>query len=145
MEQQHQRALWYENYRAALRDDCKAVADNSPGWAKLLGAKLWPGKDPIEAGRTLNDMTNPNRDDRLSDEHERLIMRLSVEKRGYSAAHDYVADEINMERAKPKDRRDEALELQARAERVLAELRDITMRQEKLSQSPLAVVSRKTA
>lgn len=137
---QQQRALFYDSYRAALRDDCKAAAGNSPAWAKEIGHLLWPGKDAIEAGRRLNDCTNPNRDDRLSDEEERLVMRLAVQRRGFSAAHDYTADEINMERSKPRDRKDEALELQGRAERLLAELRNITDRQERLVRPPIAAV-----
>lgn len=144
MEQQT-RAMFYDGYRAALRDDCKAAADNSPAWAKEIGHLLWPGKDPLEAGRRLTDCTNPNRDDRLSDEEERLVMRLSVQKRGFSAAHDFITDEIAMERSKPKDRVDEASELMARGERLLAELRVITERQERLMRSPLALATKKTA
>lgn len=142
---QQQRALFHDNYRAALREDCKVVADQSPAWAKTVGAMLWPGKDPIEAGRTLNDKTNPNRDDRLADEEERLIMRLAVEKRGFSAAHDYISDEVGMERAKAKDRREEALELQTRAERSLAEFRHTVERYERLVRSPLTAVDKKSA
>jgi hypothetical protein len=107
---QQQRALFYDNYRAALRDDCKAISDHSPAWSKQVGLLLWPGKDAIEAGRRLNDCTNPNRDDRLSDEEERLVMRLAVAKRGFSAGHDYISDEISMERAKPRERKEEALD-----------------------------------
>lgn len=137
---QQQRALFYDNYRAALRDDCKAISDNSPSWAKNVGHSLWPGKDMIEAARRLNDCTNPNRDDRLSDEEERLVMRLAVAKRGFSAAHDYISDEISMERAKPRERKEEALDLQSRAERLLSELKQVTERQERLVRAPIAVV-----
>lgn len=149
-QQQHpqQRKLWYESYRAALREDCKVIADDSPGWAKAVGKILFPEiADPIEAGRRLNDKTNPNRDDRLSDEQERLVMRLAVEKRGYSAAHDYVSDEINMERGRAKARRDEALELLSRGEHLLTEMKQITERFERVVRSPLAAVdaSKKSA
>ncbi len=143
MDQQGGRKLFYDSYRDALRDDAKAAADNSPAWAKLIGKLLWPGMDPIEAGRKLNDKTNPNREDRLSDEEERLIMRLSVEKRGFSAGHDYISDEINMERGKAKARRDEALELLSRGEHLLTEFKQITERFERVVRSPLAAVDAK--
>jgi hypothetical protein len=145
MEQHQQRALFYDTYRAALREDCKAIADMSAAWSKIVGAMLWPGKDPIEAGRALLDRTNPERKDRLAEEEERLIMRLAVARRGFSAAHDYISDEIGMERAKPKDRRDEALELQARGERLLAEFQQTVQRFERLVRSPLTAVDKKTA
>jgi hypothetical protein len=135
-----QRALFYDNYRAALREDCKAI-EPSPAWAKVVGKILFPEiADPVEAGRRLNDKTNPNRDDRLSDDQERLIMRLAIERRGFSAAHDFISDEIGMERAKPKDRGDEAVELQARAERTLAEFKQLMDRYERVTRSPIALV-----
>jgi hypothetical protein len=88
----------------------------------------------------LSDKTNPHREDRLSDEQERLIMRLAVERRGYSAAHDYITDEIGMERAKPKERRDEAGELLARGESLLAQMKAVTERFERVVRAPLSVV-----
>ncbi len=142
---QQQRALFYENYRAALREDCKAIGDSTQAWAKVVGKILFPEiSDPTEAGRRLNDKTNPHREDRLSDEQERLIMRLAREKRGFSAALDFICDDTEFERTKPRDRRDEAAELQARFERGLAELRQITERQERLAQAPLALVAKKS-
>lgn len=141
---QQGRKLFYDGYREALRDDCKAI-DDTAAWAKNVGKLLFPEiVDPIEAGRRLNDKTNPNRDDRLSDDQERLIMRLSVRKRGFSAAHDYISDEIEMERAKPKDRKDEMLELQGRVERGISELKSLMERQERLIRMPLASVPTKT-
>jgi hypothetical protein len=71
-------------------------------------------------------------EDRLSDEQERLIMRLAKERRGYSAAHDFITDEIGMERAKPKERRDEAGELLARGESLLAQFKAVTERFERV-------------
>jgi hypothetical protein len=67
-------------------------------------------------------------------------MRLAIERRGFSAAHDYLSDEIGMERAKARDRKDEALELQSRAERTLAEFRSLMERYERLTRTPLAAV-----
>lgn len=140
------RALWYENYRAALRDDCKAIADGSKAWAQVVGARLFPSiTDQVAAGRRLNDLTNPNRDDRLTDDEERLIMRLAVEKRGFSAAHDFITDDIGMERGRPRERSDEALELMGRAERLMSEFKGVTERMERLASSPLALVSKKSA
>jgi hypothetical protein len=137
---EQQRALFYDSYRAALREDCKAI-EPSPAWAKVVGKLFFPEiADPVEAGRRLNDKTNPNREDRLSDDQERLIMRLAIERRGFSAAHDYLSDEIGMERAKARDRKDEALELQSRAERTLAEFRSLMERYERLTRTPLAAV-----
>ena len=143
MDDNKQRALFYDSYRAALREDCKAI-EPSLAWAKVVGKILFPEiTDPIEAGRLLNDKTNPNRRDRLSDEQERFIMRLAREKRGFSAALDFICDDTEFERTKPRDRRDEALELQARAERTLAEFRQVTERYERLVRAPLAVIDNK--
>lgn len=144
---QQQRALFYENYRFALREDCKAIADGSPAWAKVVGKILFPEiTDPIDAGRRLNDRTNPGRDDRLTDEQERLIMRLARQKRGFSAALDFICDDTEFERTKPKDRRDEAAELIAREERILVELKQIMDRRERMAtQSPLALIKNRSA
>jgi hypothetical protein len=137
---QQQRALFYDGYKAALREDCKSI-EPTPAWAKVVGKMLFPEiADPVEAGRRLNDKTNSNRDDRLSDDQERLIMRLAVEKRGYSAAHDYISDEIGMERGRPKERKDEARELLSRGEALLTEMKSVTERFERVVRSPLAVV-----
>jgi hypothetical protein len=134
-----QRALFYEGYREALRKDCQVI-EPTPAWAKVVGKLLFPELDPDAAGRRLSDKTNPHREDRLSDEQERLIMRLAVERRGYSAAHDFITDEIGMERAKPKERRDEAGELLARGESLLAQFKAVTERFERVVRAPLSVV-----
>lgn len=147
MEQQREQRMlptFYENYRAALRDDCKAI-EPTRGWAKIVGKMLFPELDADTAGRKLDDCTNPNRRDRLSDEHERMVMRLARERRGFSAALDFICDDTDFERPKPRDRKDEALELISRAERLVSEQRHVGDRLERLLSSPaaLALVSTK--
>lgn len=141
----NQQEAWYESYRAALRDDCKAI-EPSRAWAKVVGKMLFPEiADAEEAGRRLDDKTNPSRRDRLTDEQERFVMRKAKEARGFSAALNFICDDTDFHRPKPKDRRDEALELQSRAERLLVEFKHTVERMERLSQSPLSLVSKKPA
>jgi hypothetical protein len=139
-----QAALFYENYYAALRDDCQAI-EPSRAWAKVVGKKLFPEiVDAEEAGRRLADKLNPHRRDRLSDEQERLIMRLAKEKRGFSAALHFICDDIGFERPKALDPRDEALELIHREEQLIGELRSLLDRRERLSRLTV-VTSAKSA
>lgn len=136
--------LFYESYAAALRDDCKAI-EPTKAWAKVVGKILFPEKDADSAGRALDDKLNPNRRDRLSDEQERLVMRMAREAREFSAALAFICDDTDFERPKPKNARDEAFELQARAEHLLVELKLVTERQERLARSPLQTIHGKTA
>lgn len=126
-----QALLFYENYVSALKDDCMAI-EPSRAWAKVVGKKLFPEKDDDAAHRALLDKLNPNRADRLSDEQERMIIRLAREVRGFSAALAFLCDDTGFERPKALNPKDEALEIIAREERLLAELRQLMERRERL-------------
>jgi hypothetical protein len=132
--------LFYESYTAALRDDCRAI-EPSRAWGKVVGTMLYPEKDPEAAARTLDDDLNSSRRARLSDEQERLIMRKAREVRGYSAALNFICDETGFDRPTAKNPRDEALELQTRSERLVAELKQLLERQERLTRTPLQSIS----
>lgn len=144
--QQPQAALFYENYSAALRDDCQAI-EPSRAWAKVVGKILFPEiVDAEEAGRRLADKLNPNRRDRLTDEQERHVMRLAKRARGFSAALAFICDDTGFERPKAIDPKDEALELINREERLVTELRQLLDRRERLAtRSSPVLVEKKSA
>lgn len=130
--------LFYDGYCAALRDDCKAI-EPTEAWAKVVGKMLFPEKEILAARGALLDKTNPEKRDRLTDEQERLIMTKAREVRGFSAALYHICDCTGFERPRAKAPKDEALELQSRGERLLAELKQITERQERLLRAPLSM------
>jgi hypothetical protein len=128
------RKLFQEGWCQALRDDCIAIGGGKKNWAKELGPRMFPEKGEDEkAANTLHDKLNPDRRDRLTDEQERWIMREAGRIRGFSAANDYLQDEINFERSKPKDPKEQedrvvsaitrAADVLERATKQLAELR----------------------
>jgi hypothetical protein len=70
---------------------------------------FWPEKDIESASKRLSDSLNPHRDERLSDEQERLIMRRACHARRFSAALYFLCDDTGFERPNaipPRDRRD---------------------------------------
>lgn len=99
--------LFYESWLDALKDDVRAI-----GGAKIVGCMFWPEKDPLAARNKLNDSLNPERREALTDEQERMIMRLAKEKRGFSAGLYFLCDDIGFERPKARDPQDEAAALQ---------------------------------
>ncbi len=129
--------LFYDSYLAALRDDVDAC-----GGPKEVGGWFWPEKTVENRRNRVNDRLNSDRGERFTEDQERLIMRRARERRGFSAAVYSICDDTGFERPKPKNPKDEALELQSRAERTLAELKQILDRQERLTKSPLAVVAK---
>ena len=98
--------LFYESWEESLKDDIKAI-----GGTKAVGKMLWADLDQDLARNRLNDRLNPERRERLAESQERLIMRLAREKRGWSAAICYLADETGFERPKSKVPEDELTEL----------------------------------
>lgn len=103
--------LWYESYCVALREDAQVIGGGKKNWAKMVGAQLFPEKDPEIAGRTLDDKLNPMRRERLSDEQERWIMREANRARGFSAALAFICDDTNFLRPLPKKPQEEEARL----------------------------------
>lgn len=135
-----QQPLFYESYLDALKDDVMAC-----GGSKVVGQWFWPDKLFETARNSVNDRLNSEKRDRFNDDQVRLIMRKARDARGYSAALNYICDETEFERPKPKNPKDEALALQERAERTLVEMRQIIDRQERLTRAPLALVAKQGA
>jgi len=63
-------ALFYESMDEALTD-----AVHAAGGPKVVGAMLWPDKDPQEAGKFLNRCLSPDRSEKLELSQWLFIMR----------------------------------------------------------------------
>lgn len=94
--------LFYEDYLSALRDDVQALGGN-----KVVGKIFYGTLAPDEAGRRLATKLNENRQERLSTDEERWIMKRAREVRGFSAALYFVCDEAGFERPKAINREEE--------------------------------------
>lgn len=123
-----QAALFFDSWEEALRDDVRAL-----GGSKKIGQLLYPEKDVESAARTLNDKLNSGRRERLTDEQERMIIRMAGENRGHSAALHFLCDDTRFERTKPITPEESATRLQrefvdniARGERILEEFKRLT-------------------
>lgn len=101
--------LFYESWEDALKDDVRAL-----GGTKAVGVMLWPELEerPEKASSRLSDRIAPDRRERLSDEQERMIMRQAREKRGWSAAMCFLADDCGFERPLARAPQDEMAALQ---------------------------------
>ncbi len=80
--------------------------------------------------RALADKLNAGRRERLSDEQERLLIRLAREKRGFSATLAYLCDETGFERPKAIAPADKAAQL----------MRDFNLHVEQLGRIQRAMV-----
>lgn len=130
-----QQALFFDSWEEALRDDVRAL-----GGPKAVGKMLFPEKDVEAAGRALSDCLNAARRERLTDEQERLVIRMAGRARGYSAALHYLCDETQFERPRPLSPQDELAELQRRFIDSVAQQRAIGERIERLTHAPLQAV-----
>lgn len=127
--------LFYDTYLEALKDDVTAC-----GGAKEVGQWFWPEKTFENRRNRVNDRLNAERDERFTNDQERLIMRRARERRGFSAAICFLCDDAGFERPKPKHPKDEQIEILAREERLVNEFRQLMERRERLARAPLAVV-----
>jgi hypothetical protein len=99
-------ALFHESLADALRE-CIAVC----GGTKVVGAKLWPEKDPDQAGRHLADCLNDAKRERLSPEQVLLVLRLARAK-GCHAGMLYLSRELGYSDPQPVEPEDEKAQLQ---------------------------------
>lgn len=123
-----QASLFFESWEDALRDDVRAL-----GGSKQVGKLLYPEKDVETAARALNDKLNAGRRERLTDEQERMIIRMAGQARGYSAALNFLCDSTQFERTKPIAPEESAARLQRefldsieRGQRILEEFKRLT-------------------
>lgn len=123
-----QGTLFFESWQEALRDDVRAL-----GGFKEVGRALFPEKDVESGARALMDRLNSGRRERLSDEQERMIIRMAGQARGYSSALHFLCDDAQFERPRAVAPGDKAAELQRefiqhiqRGERMLEALKRLT-------------------
>lgn len=113
------------------------------GGYKKVGVMLRPelAAKPIAAAQWLRDCLNPDRAERLNPDQVVLLLRLAKAE-DYHAAKHWLDAEIGYEQGRPLNPQDEAASLQQRGADLVRELRGITERLERLSQPPLAAVSK---
>lgn len=129
--------LFYDSELEALRDDVNAC-----GGPKTVGGWFWPEKTPEARRNRVNDCLNSERGERFSDEQRRLVVRKAREARGFSAWLYFTCDDTGFERPKPRHPKDEQVELLAREERLLHELKALMDRRERLVRAPISLVGK---
>ncbi len=114
-------SLFHESLADALRE-CISIC----GGTKMVGAKLWPEKDPDHAGRLLADCLNDAKREKLSPEQVLLILRLA-RARGCHAGMVFIARDLGYSDPQPIEPEDERAKLQREyieAARHMAKLAD---------------------
>lgn len=113
------------------------------GGYKKVGVTLRPelSEKPVAAAQWLRDCLNPDRAERLNPDQVFMLLRLA-RSANYHAAKHWMDAELGYEQGRPLKPEDEAGSLQQRGADLVRELRTITERLERLSQPPLAAVSR---
>jgi hypothetical protein len=66
-------ALWYDDILDALKADCIAIGGKA--WAKDVGLMIWSDKSADAAARMLSDCLNPDRNQRLTPDQLKLVIR----------------------------------------------------------------------
>lgn len=109
-----QEPLFVEDVYEALTHACRAIAaaaGHPKGWAKHVGACLWPHKSPDDAGKLLANCLDKTRDQKLDVEQVLWIMR-EAKRVGCHVLAAYVCDHAEYQRPTPIDPDDAAAELQ---------------------------------
>lgn len=132
--------LFYDSELDALRDDVNAC-----GGPKDVGAWFWPDKTVENRRNRVNDRLNGERTERFTDDQKRLIMRRARERRGFSATLSFICDDTGFERPKPKNPKDETLVLIERAGDLARESRRVADALDRLTRSPIAIVTKQGA
>lgn len=116
------------------------------GGFKKVGTMLRPelSAKPLAAAQWLRDCLNPDKPERLNPDQVFMLLRLARQA-NYHAAKHWMDAELGYEQGRPLKPEDEAASLQQRGADLVRELRTITERLERLSQPPLAAVSRAAA
>lgn len=96
--EQEQAELPLDSFLEALRDDVKAL-----GGSTAVGRWFIPERSDEAQRNYVNDRLSAGRRERFSQLQIEMIMRRSVERRGFSSAHHYLCDAIGTERPKAKD------------------------------------------
>lgn len=99
-------SLFHDTLAEALRECVAACGGN-----KVVGARLWPEKNPTDAGRHLADCLNDGKRDKLSPEQVLLLLRLAREK-GCHAGMTFIARDLGYSDPQPIEPEDERAMLQ---------------------------------
>lgn len=127
-------SLFHESLSEALSD-----CINACGGKKMIGAKLWPEKDPDTAGKLLADCLNEAKREKLSPEQVLLILRLARAKGCHIGMH-YIARELGYADPQPIEPEDERAQLQREFIDASRKMQKIADRIEALS-APLRAVA----
>lgn len=98
-----QEQLWYESIYDAAAQLVYAL-----GGPQKVAGKLWPSKDPIQAGRYLSQCVDPDRNEKLALDEFLQLMRWGREA-GFHYLAKHIADECFYEFrvVEPEERRDD--------------------------------------
>lgn len=132
MDQTPQEELFYDDELHPLR----SMIENGKGY-KPTAQFLWPDMKLESAyARLKNCCTRPEKGEALKWGEILAAMRFN----GRFDPVFHACDEMSLHRPKVKAPRDQAVDLQDRAERLLSELKQVMDRQERLTRAPLAMV-----
>jgi len=123
--------LYHEDFWSAFDEDMRAL-----GGRKAVAIMLRPdlAHRPHEAHVWINNCMNPERRERLHDDHIRFVMRKAREVSSFAAMH-FWCDDAGFERTRPLSPAGEIDKLHERGGELLREMRALTVQMERLQQS----------
>lgn len=125
---------FFEDLNDALRTVVQTL-----GGAKRVGQAIRPDLGVDAASRWVLDCLNADRRERFTPDQAVLLL-MQARAAGFHAAFHYLCDELGYQRAAPIEPRDEQAELLRREEHLLAELKSLLERRERLARAPLQAV-----
>lgn len=130
-----QGALWIDDIYEALRTDIMAC-----GGYKVVGAMLWPEKDPHKAGDYLSTCINRTRNEKLDPEQVLFIIR-EARKHASRATISYSCDSTGYTQPAPIEPEDQATALQREFIEAKNSMEQLVKRMERLALPVRAVKS----
>lgn len=124
-------------------NDALVAVVHALGGFKKVGVMLRPELEekPVAAAQWLRDCLNPEKPERLNPDQVFLLLRLARAE-AYHAAKHWMDAELGYEQGRPLSKQDEAARLTQHCADLARDLRTSIDRLERLSQSPLASVSK---
>lgn len=108
-----QQQLFVEDIWSAIRLSAQAIAASEgklKSYPKVVGHKLWPHKDPDDAGKYFSNCLDPSRNEKL-DIQQILFIAKEARRVGCHALVWFICEDTGYQKAIPVEVKDEAAEL----------------------------------
>lgn len=130
-------AMKQAGYAVVAFHEPKKVA----AWKKVLGAMLWPTKDPEDAAKLWNNCLDKSRPEKL-DPEQYLWLKREAKRCGCHILHAFDCDFTEYQRSNPVEPKDEIVDLQTQFHNLQRTQERLLQRMEKLLDGPANPIQR---